>query len=166
MKKVIVVDIDNTCAATNLLLWRIFRVPKDVYPVKVGKEFFRSSAGKKIFTEAPPILPVLRFLRESAASGASLLYATGRPSCAWLITMAWLGENGFPFGDIFFEMSVEEKIKLAVQKKAAIIDDDPAVIRGAGRENLKIYSVRWPYNESERAKFLADWRGLLWVEIN
>lgn len=142
----------------------LFKISLDTYPNGFVEKsgFFLSKAGERGFETAPPILPVLSFLRRLAESGVQLEYVTGRPLRTRLVTANWLGRHGFPFGGLYFGMSAEGKVSLAVQKRAALIlDDDPEVLRRAKEAGIQVYSVRWPYNAGEKAVFLANWKDFL-----
>lgn len=163
MGTVAVVDIDNTCAATNLVLQRLFNIPLDTYPSApvVKSELFSSNAGKLVFEAAPAVLPVWAFLKCVEAGGVRVVYATGRPRVMEEATKGWLERHGFPRGEVLCGLSAEEKVLLALRERAAfIVDDDPLVLRLAEGCGVRTYAVLWPYNANERTVFLVDWREL------
>lgn len=142
----------------------LFKISLDTYPNGFVEKsgFFLSKAGERVFETAPPIFSILSFLKRLVERGVRLEYVTGRPLRTRLVTANWLGRHGFPFGGLYFGMSAEGKVSLAVQKRAALIlDDDPEVLRRAKEAGIQVYSVRWPYNAGEKAVFLANWKDFL-----
>jgi len=143
----IAVDICNTLADVNGQLKR--RIPgycSGRYPYPLPEGYFKSPAGLNIFRSAEPLPGSVDFLNGLAELFGEVVYVTARPPEAEGVTRRWLGEHGYPEGEIVFCQRHEKAGFYATLGPDAVLEDDPEVLEQLKEFNVLVFAPQWPYN--------------------
>ena len=156
----IALDIDNTLAATNPALWRLFPDADRTrcHGAPVPPTWFGTETGRRFLAELRP----LRGARRAAwllARRARLVYVTSRPPATVAETWAWLRRFHFPCGLLIFAGSSAAKARWAALLRIELaIDDDPAAAAAYRAAGVRCLLPRWRYNADDPEA--APWPGL------
>jgi phosphoglycolate phosphatase-like HAD superfamily hydrolase len=137
-----VVDLDGVVADVRHRLTYVERRPKE---------------WDRFFAAAPldPVLPEGRaVVEELVASGAELVWLTGRPERCRKDTVDWLARNDLPAARLYMRREADHRparmTKLAVLRELAarraiaiMVDDDAAVVRTLREAGFPVMHAEW-----------------------
>ncbi len=160
----IALDIDNTLAATNPALWRMFPDADRArcHGAPVPPAWFGTESGRRLLAELRP----LRGARRAAcllARRRRLVYVTSRPPATVAETWAWLRRFRFPCGLLVFAGSSAAKARWAELLRIELaIDDDPAAAAAYRAVGVRCLLPRWRYNadDPEAAPWPRLWQAI------
>ncbi|MEP6599710.1 MAG: hypothetical protein ABJB98_09735 [Actinomycetota bacterium] len=135
-----VLDIDGVVADVRHRLHHLQRRPKD------WAEFFAAAGEDTVLAEGAVLAAKL-------AGEHDIVWLTGRPEFLRRITVNWLATAGLPAGDLVMrperdrrpaaEFKLHALRALGSRGIAAVLDDDPEVIRAAGAAGLPAVLADW-----------------------
>lgn len=151
MKKILLVDLDNTLANTNGQLKKM-GIDTGSYPAPVPEEIWNDG---RIFLNAEPILPVISFVMAMHWFRYNILYLTARPEHTQWATEIWLFKNGLPDAPIFHTQGKPKgEVVSSFSNVWGAVEDSPNEITSlrSVKRNLEIFIPDWPYNRGVKGK--------------
>ncbi len=154
-------DVDNTLAAVNPILWR--RFPDSdrgrCHGAPVGPAWFASAEGRRLFAGALPLRGSVKGAWALAAHGR-VVYVTTRPVAAAQETWAWLRRHHFPSGPLIFAPRSCDKARWARLFGVRVaVDDAPAAAAAYRAAGIRCLVPRWQYNADDPEA--GTWRRLI-----
>ena len=147
----VALDIDNTLAAVNPALWRLFPASDRArcHGAPVGPEWFASPDGRRLLAGVPPLRGAVQGARALAARGG-VVYITSRPVAASPETWAWLRRHRLPSGPLVLATSAAHKARWAqILGVELAVDDDPEAARAYRAARIRCLLPRWGYNAAD-----------------
>jgi len=144
-------DIDNTLAATNPALWRLFPASDHsrCHGAPVSPDWFASPEGRRLLASARPLRGAVRGAWALAARGG-VVYVTTRPVAATQETWTWLRQHHLPSGPLVFASSSAHKARWARLLGVALaVDDDPEAACAYRAARIRCLLPRWRYNAAD-----------------
>ncbi|WP_028987559.1 hypothetical protein [Thermicanus aegyptius] len=153
MKKILLVDLDNTLADTNGQLKKM-GIDTGSYPAPVPEEVWNDG---RIFLNAEPILPVVSFVLAMYGFRNDIIYLTARPEHTRWATEIWLYKHGLPDAPILHtEGKPKGEVVRGLTGVWGAIEDSPHEITSlrSVKRNLEIFIPDWPYNRNVKGNRL------------